>query len=126
MDTNTLSQVLKLSRPISFMRRAQVIGYETRLWRPYPALVDGETDHPVDGLTYDITSESQLERLKTYETESYRVVYCEIDLLKDDGSFDRVIEGITFKWSGSKDELQKGLFNLEQWKREKELQLDLV
>lgn len=30
MDAITLSQVLRLSRPISAMRRAKVIGYETK------------------------------------------------------------------------------------------------
>ncbi|KAJ5787245.1 hypothetical protein N7457_002235 [Penicillium paradoxum] len=105
MNPHTLSQVLKLSTPPPVMRRARVIGFEIRLWGPYPALVDGKPLHQVDGMACELLSPTQLDRLAAYETDKYSLMTCLIDLLNDDGSTARTIEGVAFMWNGQQDEL---------------------
>lgn len=121
MDPNTLSQVLKSSERPPVMRRARVIGYEIKLWGPYPALLDGEPLHLVDGMVYEILSQTELDRLAAYETDKYQLRPCLIDLLNDDDSVEKTIEGVAFMWDGQQDELREGTFDLKQWKKEKQL-----
>ncbi|KAJ5655658.1 hypothetical protein N7507_007608 [Penicillium longicatenatum] len=42
MNPETLSRVLRTSDSLLIMSRARVIGYDVKLWGPYPALIDGE------------------------------------------------------------------------------------
>lgn len=121
MDPHTLSQVLKSSERPPVMRRARVIGYEIKLWGPYPALLDGEPLHLIDGMAYEILSQTELDRLAAYETDKYQLRPCLIDLLNDDDSVEKTIEGVAFMWDGQQDELREGTFDLKQWKKEKQL-----
>ncbi|KAJ5112248.1 hypothetical protein N7532_000293 [Penicillium argentinense] len=120
MDPDILSRVLKSSKKPPIMHRARVMGYQVKLWGLYPALLDGESLNPVDGMAYELRSQTQLDRLATYETEQYRLQACLIDLLSDDG-VGKTIEGVTFVWNGEQDELKEGTFNLKQWKKEEQL-----
>ncbi|CAG7915908.1 unnamed protein product [Penicillium olsonii] len=45
MDPDTLCKVLGLSRPPPLMRPARIIGYQIKLWGPYPALLDDKPLH---------------------------------------------------------------------------------
>lgn len=73
MDPETLAQVLRISDSPPIMRRAKVIGYDIKLWGPYPALVDGRPLRPVNGMAFEILSKTQLDRLVSYETEKYKL-----------------------------------------------------
>ncbi|CAI7570381.1 unnamed protein product [Penicillium discolor] len=118
---NSPEDVLKSSERPPVMRRARVIGYEIKLWGPYPALLDGEPFHLVDGMTYEILSQTQLDQLAAYETDKYQPRPCLINLLNDDDSVEKTIEGFAFMWDGQQDELREGTFDLKQWKKEKQL-----
>ncbi|PKY05123.1 hypothetical protein P168DRAFT_235402, partial [Aspergillus campestris IBT 28561] len=121
MDPQTLCRVLKLSRPEPVMRRAKVVGYETKLWGPYPALVDGEPLCSVDGMACEIFSRTQLDRLAEYETDKYRLRACLIQLLDDDDETVKTVEGVTSMWDGRHEELREGTFDLREWKKENQL-----
>ncbi|KAJ5175666.1 uncharacterized protein N7482_001543 [Penicillium canariense] len=121
MDPETLSQVLRTSHSLPIMSRARVIGYEIKPWGPYPALVDGESRQPVDGMAFEILSKTQLDRLVSYETEIYQLQPCLIDILEHDSSVERTVDGVTFMWNGQRAELQEGKFDLKDWKKEKRL-----
>jgi hypothetical protein len=121
MDPATLTRILQLpeSEPPK-VRPARVIGFETKLWGPYPALVDGCPLHPVDGLAYQLQVEEHMERLITYETNKYYLRHCQIDLLDGVDGVETVM-GLTFQWDGEDKELRDGKFDLEEWLREKKL-----
>lgn len=121
MDPETLSQVLRTSDSLPIMSRARVIGYDIKLWGPYPALIDGKPLQPVDGMVFEILSKTQLDRLLSYETEKYQLQPCLIDILNHDNSVESTVDGVTFMWNGEQDELQEGKFDLKQWKKEKRL-----
>lgn len=59
--------------------------------------------------------------LAAYGTNKYRLEYCFIDILNDDGSVERTVNGVSFMWNGEEDELRLGIFNLRECKKEKEL-----
>lgn len=103
------------------MRRARVIGFEIKLWGPYPALLNGESLRSVDGTAYEILSQTELDRLEAYETDKYQLIPCFSDLLNDDDSVEKTIEGVAFMRDGKQDELREGTFDLKQWKKEKQL-----
>ena len=121
MDPHTLCQVLKSSERPHVMRRARVIGFEIKLWGPYPALLNGESLRSVDGTAYEILSQTELDRLEAYETDKYQLIPCFSDLLNDDDSVEKTIEGVAFMRDGKQDELREGTFDLKQWKKEKQL-----
>lgn len=94
MDPHTLSRVLKFSRPGPVMRRAKIKGYGTRLWGPYPALLDGEQPRSVDGMACEILSRTQLDRLAEYETDMNRLRTCLIQLLDYDDETGILLKGL--------------------------------
>ncbi|KAJ5473546.1 hypothetical protein N7475_003112 [Penicillium sp. IBT 31633x] len=110
---------LEIIKATPALRRARVVGFEIKL--SYPALVDGEPLHSVDGMVYEISSQTQVNRLAAYETDRYRLRSCLIGLLNDDNGIQRTIEGVSFMWNGEQDELREGTFNLKRWKKEKQL-----
>lgn len=121
MGPETLSQVLSTSDSLPIMSRARVIGYDVKLWGPYPALVDSKPLRLVDGMVFEIFSKKQLDRLVSYETDNYQLQPCLIDILNHDNSVRSTVDGVTFMWNGQQDELQEGNFDLKQWKKEKGL-----
>ena len=62
-----------------------------------------------------------MDRLASYETEKYRLEYCFIDVLNDDDSVEKTVNGVSFMWNGEEDELRPGTFDLKEWIKEKEL-----
>jgi hypothetical protein len=51
------------------MRRTVVRGYQIKRWGPYPALVDGEPNQPVNGMMFEILSQMHMDRLAAYITD---------------------------------------------------------
>ncbi|KAJ5230719.1 hypothetical protein N7489_011427 [Penicillium chrysogenum] len=121
MDPDVLSRVLGSSKPLPIMRPARIIGYEIKLWGPYPALVDNKPLHPVDGIVCGLLSPTQLDRLAAYETDKYHLRACLINVLNNDGNTEKTIEGASFMWNGRQDELREGTFDLKQWRKDRQL-----
>lgn len=96
MDPRTLCQVLKSPERPRIMRRARVIGFEIKLWGPYPALLSGEPLRSVDGMVYEILSQTELDRLAAYETDKYQLRPCFLEFLNDDDSVEMTMEGVAF------------------------------
>lgn len=99
MYSKTLSRVLNLPNRDPIMRRARVKGYQIKLWGPYPALVDGETNQPVSGMIYKVLSEAHMDRLEAYETDKYSLEFCFNDILNDDDSAEKTVNGVLFMWN---------------------------
>ncbi|CAG8260837.1 unnamed protein product [Penicillium salamii] len=118
-DLDRLSLVLGTANPPP-MRRARVTGYEIKLWGPYPATADKKLSS-VNGMVCGLLSPIQLDLLAAYETEEYKLRSCLIDILNDDDSVERTIEGVIFTWAGQPEELREGTFDLKQWKKDQEL-----
>jgi hypothetical protein len=121
MDPETLSDVLNLLNRPPVMRHARVVGYDTKLWGPYPALVNGKPLDLVYGMFCEIRSRIHFDRLIAYETDIYQLRPCQIELLGDNDHVKKIVDGVTFIWNGEQDELREGKFDLKQWKREKML-----
>lgn len=66
MDLSTLARVLQVAMPPR-SHPARVIGYQTRLWGAYPALIDEETGQMVEGIAWQILSQNHLDRRIVYE-----------------------------------------------------------
>lgn len=114
MGSFTLAKVLQLPEPPQ-MRPARVIGYTTKLWGKYPALVSGKPFQPVDGLAYKIRLQEHWDRLLAYHSHQYDLGYILIDFL-DTG--EKEIKGFAFEWRGDPEELRDGSFSLEKWQHE--------
>ncbi|PLB53348.1 hypothetical protein P170DRAFT_507996 [Aspergillus steynii IBT 23096] len=97
IDHDTLCRVLKLTKSHTplVMRRARVSGYEIKMWGTYPALVVRELN-TIDGMAWEVLSQRQLDRLAAYQTDKYCLRRCMIELLNDDGSVGKRVEGLTF------------------------------
>ncbi|CAG8166327.1 unnamed protein product [Penicillium olsonii] len=121
MDPDTLCKVLGLSRPPLLMRPARIIGYQIKLWGPYPALLDDKPLNPVDGMVCGLLSPARLDRLRSYESNKYQLQGCLINILNDDGSTEKTIEGVSFMWNGRPDELRGGSFDPKQWGKDIQL-----
>ncbi|KAJ5443736.1 uncharacterized protein N7458_007608 [Penicillium daleae] len=117
MDSSTLAKVLQLSEPPQ-MRPARVIGYTTKLWGKYAALVSGKPFQPIDGLAYEIRLREEWDRLRAYHSDHYDLVPILIDFL-DTG--EQEVEGFAFEWRGDPEELRNGSFSLEKWLQERNL-----
>jgi hypothetical protein len=84
-----------------------------KMWGPYPALVF-KPNNITHGLAYEVRTEEDVEKLKYYETDAYRVKGCLIKF-GDDG---REVPGKTFVWNKGKEELKEGTFSLRDWQME--------
>jgi hypothetical protein len=121
MDASTLAKILQVAEA-PWLRPARMIGYQMRLWGPYPALIDGPTGHAVEGVACEILTQKHVDRLIAYETEKYFIYPCEIELLDVGIGRKEIVEGNYFKWNGKLDELQEGEFSLKKYLRQKKLE----
>lgn len=121
MDPSVLAAVLQVKEPPR-LRPARIIGYETRLWGPYPALVCGEPGHEFQGMACEILLQEHLDRLIAYETEKYFIPPVWIYLLDVGVGRQERVQGRVFKWDAELDELKEGGFDLKRYLREKQLE----
>ncbi|OQE25895.1 hypothetical protein PENFLA_c008G11075 [Penicillium flavigenum] len=110
MDPSTLARVLQLPEHPR-IRPARVIGYRTKLWAKYPALVRGEPFQPLDGLAYEIRLPEHWERLRAYHSDHYDLVSILLDF-PDTG--EEEVQGFAFECRGHPEELRDGSFSLEE------------
>ncbi|RHZ43751.1 gamma-glutamylcyclotransferase family protein [Aspergillus thermomutatus] len=94
MNPEALARVLNRSEKPE-LPHAIVFGQKILYLGEYPAAVQGEADHPIDGVVCMIESQEELNRLEAYETKMYRVDGCTAWL--DD---DTEIWGFLFVWDG--------------------------
>jgi gamma-glutamylcyclotransferase (GGCT)/AIG2-like uncharacterized protein YtfP len=96
---------------IPIMKPARIRGYRTKMWGPYPALLKAEgataNDTLIYGMVYKITEEQDLQRLKQYEGENYKLVPCPVQMQGESP-----VGGWTFVWNGYPGELKEGSFEL--------------
>jgi hypothetical protein len=112
-----LCQILNLDDE-PHLRPAQIVGYECKLWGPYPALVDaGDPTGVVHGFVYRVETEAHARRLAEYETGNYRAEPCRVRFMDGEGSAEEEEEGYTFKFVGDREELDEGRFDLDVWLR---------
>jgi hypothetical protein len=121
MDLSTLAKVLQVAEAPR-LRPARMIGYQMRLWGPYPALIDGPPGHAVEGVACKILTQKHVDRLIAYETEKYFIYPCVIELLDVGVGRKEIVDGNVFKWEGKLDELQEGEFSLKEYLRQKKLE----
>ena len=91
MDPSLLSELLEL-RDKPRMRPAHIVGYTTKVWGQYPALIDGPTGAVLKGAVYEVQTQEHTQRLAEYEIKNYRVASCVIFCA--DGKIPRVLTGI--------------------------------
>ncbi|KIM77953.1 hypothetical protein PILCRDRAFT_76138 [Piloderma croceum F 1598] len=105
-----LGSILGLSSAPT-LNPARICGYRIKMWGPYPALVKAEGTAANDALTYgmayEITKENDLQRLKQYEGENYKLVPCPVQLQGESA-----IGGWTFVWDNYVEKLEEGNFDL--------------
>ncbi|KAF2449884.1 hypothetical protein P171DRAFT_340349, partial [Karstenula rhodostoma CBS 690.94] len=86
-----LRQVLELEdEPV--LSPAEIRRGRKLRWGKYPALVDGAEGNVVRGWTYVVETREHEDRLRSYETNKYEVVRCEI------WSGGSQIPGLTFRF----------------------------
>lgn len=120
MDPSTLAKVLQVAEA-PWLRPAHMMGYEMRLWEPYPALIDGPTGHAVEGVACEILTQTHVDRLIAYETEKYFIYLCVIALLDVGVGRKEIVDGNVFKWEEKLEELQEGEFSLKKYLRQKKM-----
>lgn len=109
MDPATLAKVLQLPfRPELYP--AKIVGYSCKLWGPYPAMVDGPPRAIAYGMTYEVQSSEEADRLQAYETHNYRPRGCTIELQNG-----KEVGGKVFMWRADKSLLKGGVFDLKDW-----------
>lgn len=126
--TLSLPHILKGVLGLSYfpvLRRARVLshGYSVKMWGPYPALVKNPDDDITApainqdlgpaGMTYTITEEKDLQRLRQFEGENYKLVSCELVQLDPEGDLDSETQrtGWTFVWNSYLEDLTEGAFD---------------
>ncbi|KUI69237.1 hypothetical protein VM1G_05534 [Cytospora mali] len=110
MHPRMLRHVLELSE-LPEVKPAEIVGYRTKVWGPYPALVAGKAEEVFKGVVYEVQSGDHKDRLQRYETDCYRIAKCSIRV---DGAEEEVL-GKTFIWNGDEEDLDDGAFDNEAW-----------
>lgn len=98
-NTEVLSRQLSLPEDkISLLAPAIISGGVIKTWASkYKALVDGSSSCLVKGSAFQVMSREQEDALRSYETDNYEVVRCEIST---GGS---AVPGCTFRFVGKID-----------------------
>lgn len=109
MDPRQLQRVLGLKEKPKDLQPAEIIGYHTRMWGPYPVLLDGPPGNVVKGIRYKVEGGENKDKLAAYETANYREHKCLIRFREESTI------GTTFKWAGDVSELKGGGFDLKDW-----------
>ncbi|KAL2064461.1 hypothetical protein VTL71DRAFT_4955 [Oculimacula yallundae] len=98
-DSEILSRLLQVDIQTLVLRKAYVRGGKLSMWGKYNALLDG--NDIVEGMAFMVNGMKEENRLRTYETSSYEVVRCCIDV--EDKEQKREVMGCTFRFIGDAD-----------------------
>ncbi|KAK5627766.1 hypothetical protein RRF57_003481 [Xylaria bambusicola] len=96
---------------------ASIKDWKVRMWGPFPALVPAfKEDDAVEGVVWLCESPEHVASLCHYETDMYRIAYCDVTLPKENGDGEEVIENARMFVSTFKpDELGPGEFDKEAY-----------
>lgn len=114
MDPTVLREVLNFKETPE-LKPAQIIGFQVKMWGPYPALLLGEIGQVARGMACEIEGAKNKERLAIYETNNYDERRVLIDIDGEEGPFDGSFLGTAFEWVGNQDELKEGSFDVKDW-----------
>jgi hypothetical protein len=114
-DPTNLQAILSTSSP-PILRPAQVAGYKLQLWGTYLAAVE-DAESSITGLAFEVETEEDAEKLARYETNSYDIKPCSIQITEPDSS-SRLVGGCLFVYCGNPADLQDGDFDLDTWRRQ--------
>ena len=110
-EPQTLSRVLDKPVSPSSLRPAYIEGYSIEMWGQYKALVIGPQGNIIEGMTYDVESEEDEEKLAFYETSAYDVASCIIYLPaaeREEQNDAEEVRGKTFRYAGDARALREG------------------
>ncbi|KAI0191132.1 hypothetical protein EV127DRAFT_480502 [Xylaria flabelliformis] len=96
-----------------FLRKdASIVGWEYKMWGPFPALVPAAEGH-VEGTLWLCEKPEHVAKLSTYETSAYCMAYCDVFVPSADESYTEVIRNArTFVNNQTPDELTDGYFDV--------------
>ncbi|KAI1191105.1 hypothetical protein F5B17DRAFT_453984 [Nemania serpens] len=103
---------------------ASISGWKIKMWGPYPALIpaiadadaDGEEGR-VSGMAWLCEKHEHVVRLCAYETNAYRIAYCDVEVPSADGNGVEVLKNArTFVSVLPADELGTGEFDVENYR----------
>ncbi|KAJ8130551.1 hypothetical protein O1611_g3077 [Lasiodiplodia mahajangana] len=100
---------------ITYLKNASIKGWKVRMWGPYPALVPAD-DGTVRGAAWLCEKPEYVPRLESYESDAYRMAYCDISVPYADGSGVEILwNARTFVSDLDDDELEDGEFDIDEY-----------
>ncbi|KAI1200075.1 hypothetical protein F5X97DRAFT_294806 [Nemania serpens] len=112
-----------------FLPDASIFGWEVKMWGCFPALVpaiaDADADDEdegglVDGVAWLCEKHEHVARLCRYETEAYRMAYCDVWVPAADGDGVEVLGNArTFVSVLAAEELGRGAFDVDAYQNNK-------
>ncbi|KAI8952895.1 hypothetical protein F4801DRAFT_577149 [Xylaria longipes] len=106
---------------LTLRKNASIEGWKIKMWGPYPALVPATTDDEgtVKGMVWLCEELKHVMRLCTYESNAYRMAYCDVSTTNADGTSAEVIKNArTFVFNQNPDELADGSFDTARYYQE--------
>ncbi|KAJ8122583.1 hypothetical protein ONZ43_g1259 [Nemania bipapillata] len=101
-----------------FLENASIQGWKIKMWGPYPALVPAAADEAVQGTAWLCDKPEYVPRLCTYESDAYRMAYCDVSVPAADGNGVEVIKNArTFVSDLDDEDLEDGEFDLEGYQK---------
>lgn len=110
-DPSMIRDILELEYEPE-LRPALIVGYKSKLWGQYPALLDAR-DSVIEGAVYHVETVEHGERIAAYETKNYKTHPCRISYT--DGKEPSEGIGYAFKFRGDQKDLSEGTFDLRVW-----------
>ncbi|KAI1313606.1 hypothetical protein F5Y03DRAFT_103059 [Xylaria venustula] len=109
----------KENNAIVLRKGASIAGWKIKMWGPYPALVvaDEKMDR-VQGVAWLCEKTEHVAKLCTYESEAYRMAYCDVEVPAADGNGVEIIRNARTFVSNRPDELRDGEFSIEEYQRD--------
>ncbi|KAI0097607.1 hypothetical protein GGR51DRAFT_577906 [Nemania sp. FL0031] len=100
-----------------YIQNASITGWKVRMWGPYPALVPAD-DGTARGLAWLCEKPEYVPRLASYESDAYRMAYCDISVPAADGNGVEILRNArTFVTALDDNELEDGEFNLDEYRQ---------
>ncbi|KAI0446055.1 hypothetical protein F4803DRAFT_547574 [Xylaria telfairii] len=103
---------------ITLQKNASIQGWTYKMWGPYPALVPaaaGDKDGHVEGTLWLCEKPEHVARLCKYETEAYRMAYCNVLTTAADGTNAVIENARTFVFNQSYNLLKDGDFSVAKY-----------
>ncbi|RWA08148.1 hypothetical protein EKO27_g6961 [Xylaria grammica] len=102
--------------PIVLRKGASIEGWVLKMWGPYPALLPSTANNTVQGMAWLCEKPEYVPRLCSYETDAYRMAYCDISIPSADGDGVEVLKNArTFVSTLDGDELSDGRFSIAEY-----------